>query len=74
MRARQDFVEKYGAVAGPMIERVLRSRAAYKGVSTRRRHLIEALNGPKPMRGRRAGTGDRRQPLLPFTDGESGAA
>jgi hypothetical protein len=52
MRTLQDYVATYGPEAGPKIYRTIKSRAAYKGVSTRRRHRIEALTG-RPYRTRR---------------------
>ncbi len=48
----QACIEKYGPEAGPKLHRALKSRAAYKGVSTRRRRQIEALTGT-PYRVRR---------------------
>ena len=45
MKTLADYIAGYGPEAGPKIYRVLKSRAAYKGVSTRRRHRIEALTG-----------------------------
>jgi hypothetical protein len=52
MRTLQDYVAAYGQDAGAKLYRTIRSRAAYKGVSTRRRHQIEALTG-RPYRVRR---------------------
>ncbi len=48
----QGYIERYGPEAGPKLHRALKSRAAYKGVSTRRRRQIEALTG-RPFRVRR---------------------
>ena len=39
------YIDQYGPEVGPKLDRILRSRAAYKGVSTRRRHQIERLTG-----------------------------
>lgn len=52
MRTLADYVAAYGLDAGPKMFHTIRSRAAYKGVSTRRRHRIEALTG-RPYRLRR---------------------
>ena len=52
MENLQTYLDRYGPEAGPKLYHVLRSRAAYKGVSTRRRRRLEALTG-KPLRPRR---------------------
>ena len=61
----QAYIERYGPEAGPKLHRALRSRAAYKGVSTRRRRQIEALTG-RPYRVRRAAVATAT-PALPLT-------
>jgi hypothetical protein len=48
----QHYIDCYGPEAGPKLYRILRSRAAYKGVSTRRRRQLQALTG-QPLRARR---------------------
>jgi hypothetical protein len=67
MRTLQDYVTTYGPEAGPKLYHTLRSRAAYKGVSTRRRHRIEELTG-RPFRVRRRNRAPAAQALLPLTD------
>jgi hypothetical protein len=52
LKTLRDYVTAYGPEAGPKLYRTLGSRAAYEGVSTRRRHQIEALTG-RPYRLRR---------------------
>src|SRR5215218_10098283 len=63
------YIENYGPEVGPKIHHVMRSRAAYKGVSTRRRHRIEALTG-RPYRVRRRPTPAAGQGLLPLAPAE----
>lgn len=67
MQSLQDYVSVYGPEAGPKLYKTLRSRAAYKGVSTRRRHQIEALTG-RPFRVRRRPAAVSGQARLPLTD------
>jgi hypothetical protein len=63
----QRYIDRFGPEAGPKIHRAVRSRAAYKGVSTRRRHRIEELTG-KPYRLRRKASAARWQGLLPLAE------
>ena len=65
MSTLEAYIERYGPEAGPKLHRALRSRAAYKGVSTRRRRQIEALTG-RPYRVRRASVA-KATPALPLT-------
>ena len=65
MSMLQAYIEKYGPEAGPKLHRALKSRAAYKGVSTRRRRQIEAMTG-RPYRVRRY-TAATLTPALPLT-------
>ena len=69
MKTLQDYVAAYGPEAGPKMFHLVRSRAAYKGVSTRRRHAIESLTG-RPYRVRRPAAPQtapaERQALLPL--------
>lgn len=67
MKTLQDYVTVYGPEAGPKLYKTLRSRAAYKGVSTRRRHQIELLTG-RPFRLRRKASVAVGQARLPLTD------
>lgn len=68
VKTLQDFVTEYGPDAGPKLYRTLRSRAAYKGVCTRRRRPIETLTG-RPCRLRRRGpVAATGQADLPFPD------
>ena len=60
----QACIERYGPEAGPKLHRALKSRAAYKGVSTRRRRQIEAMTG-RPYRVRRH-AGTEASPTLPL--------
>lgn len=58
------LIDQYGPEAGPKLYRILKSRAAYKGVSTRRRHQIEHLTGrPYRVRRKAAGSGQLTLPL-----------
>src|SRR3954452_13999257 len=66
---RERYIESYGPEVGPKIHHVMRSRAAYKGVSTRRRHQIEALTG-RPYRVRRRSTTATGQGLPPLAPAE----
>lgn len=52
MNTVQGYIEKFGPVVGPKLFHLEKSRAAYKGVSTRRRRQIEAITG-RPFRKRR---------------------
>jgi hypothetical protein len=63
----QRYIETFGPEAGPKIHHAIRSRAAYKGVSTRRRHRIEELTG-HPYRLRRRSSAARGQGVLPLTE------
>ena len=45
MRRLENYVRKYGPVAGPMLFRTLQSQAAHAGVSARLRKKIDALEG-----------------------------
>jgi hypothetical protein len=62
----QRYIDKFGPEAGPKIHHAVRSRAAYKGVSTRRRHRIEVLTG-RPYRLRRKSLAAKDQGLLPLS-------
>ena len=64
MSTLQACIDSYGPEAGPKLYRALKSRAAYKGVSTRRRRQIEALTG-RPYRVRRAAAATAA-PTLPL--------
>ena len=59
-------VETYGTVAGAKIYHMLKSRAAYKGVGTRRRRRIAAITGVPVRSPRRR---DAVQRLLPMLGG-----
>lgn len=52
MSVLERYVDQFGPVVGPKLIHLEKSRAAYKGVCTRRRSQIEQLTG-KPMRRRR---------------------
>jgi hypothetical protein len=65
--ALQRYIETFGPEAGPKIQQAVRSRAAYKGVSTKRRHRIEALTG-RPYRLRRKSSATKGQGLLPLAE------
>ena len=65
MTALENYVAQYGPEAGPKIYRAARSRAAYKGASTRRRRRIAALTG-RPHRVRRKSTPAKDQGMLPL--------
>lgn len=66
MNMLQGYIERYGTEAGPKLYRALKSRAAYKGVSTRRRRQIEALTGrPYRVRRRAAISEGPMLPLMP---------
>jgi hypothetical protein len=67
MKTLQDYVAVYGPLAGPKLFKTLRSRAAYKGVSTRRRHQIEAITGT-PFRRSRRSRSEANQARLPLGD------
>lgn len=62
----QACIERYGPEAGPKLHRALKSRAAYKGVSTRRRRQIEAMTGRSyRVRRREATSAALTLPLIP---------
>jgi hypothetical protein len=61
----QGYIAQYGPEAGPKIYHAVRSRAAYKGVSTRRRRRIAALTG-RPYRLRRKSSPAKDQGMLPL--------
>ena len=65
MNTLQGYIEKFGPEAGPKIYHITKSRAAYKGVSTKRRHRIEALTG-RPYRPRRKSSPAKGQGQLPL--------
>jgi hypothetical protein len=67
--ALQRYIETFGPEAGPKIQQAVRSRAAYKGVSTKRRHRIEALTGrPYRLRRKSLATKGKGQGLLPLAE------
>jgi hypothetical protein len=45
MRRLENYVKKYGPVAGPKLFHALQSQAAHAGVSVRLRKKIDALSG-----------------------------
>lgn len=62
----QRYIDQYGPEAGPKLFHILRSRAAYKGVSTRRRHRIADLTGrPYRVRRKAVASGQLTLPLPP---------
>jgi hypothetical protein len=63
--ALENYVTQYGPEAGPKIYQAIRSRAAYKGASTRRRRRIAALTG-RPYRLRRKSSPAKGQGTLPL--------
>lgn len=52
MSVLQRYIDQFGPVVGPKLLHLEKSRAAYKGVSTRRRSRIEEVTG-KPFRRRK---------------------
>ena len=67
MSTLERYVATFGPEAGPKIHRVVLSRAAYKGVSTKRRQRIETLTG-RPYRLRRKSTVAKNQGFLPLAE------
>lgn len=65
MTALENYVAQYGPEAGPKIYRAARSRAAYKGASTRRRRRIASLTG-RPYRVRSKSSPAKDQGVLPL--------
>jgi hypothetical protein len=63
----QGFIDQFGPVAGTKMYRAVRSRAAYKGVCTRRRRRIETLTGRAYRPGRKSLPANG-QHLLPLGD------
>lgn len=45
MRRLENYVRKYGAVAGPKLFHALQSQAAHAGVSARLRRKLDSLEG-----------------------------
>ncbi len=52
MSTLERYIDQFGPVVGPKVLHLEKSRAAYKGVSTRRRSQIELVTG-KPFRKRK---------------------
>jgi hypothetical protein len=52
MRRLENYVRKYGPVAGPKLFHALQSQAAHAGVSARLRRKIDVLEGriPAPVK------------------------
>jgi hypothetical protein len=61
----QNYIEKYGPVAGPKLYHALQSRAAYIGANSRRRRTIAGLTGtPTRIERARRPSGSEPAPLL----------
>ena len=74
MTRLEHYIEQYGPLAGPKLYHALQSRAAYAGVSKRRRRALEVLTG-KPTRIRKRAAPAPPQPLLDgFGPGPDSAA
>jgi len=71
MSTLQRYINQFGPVVGPRLLHLEKSRAAYKGVSTRRRSRIEEVTG-KPFRKRkptvRPIVTEAPMPLFPETE------
>lgn len=48
IRKLENFVNRYGPEAGPVLYHVLQSQAAHAGVSKRLRHKLDVLEGRVP--------------------------
>jgi hypothetical protein len=68
VRRLENFVQKYGPEAGPLVYHVLQSQAAHAGVSARLRRKLDVLEGraPAPVKV----VVDKPLPLFPEIDGE----
>jgi hypothetical protein len=67
MSKLQEYITQFGPEAGRSLYHIYRSRAAHKGVSTKRRLLLEELTGRR-FRNRRKSVEERGQLLLPLTE------
>ncbi len=72
MKTIQGYVDRFGPVVGPKLFHIEKSRAAYKGVSTRRRRQIEAITG-KPWRRRKPTSRPASEALPLFPEPAAGA-
>ena len=67
VRRLENFVQKYGPEAGPVVYHVLQSQAAHAGVSARLRRKLDVLEGrARPVKV----VVDKPLPLFPEIDGE----
>ena len=67
VRRLENFVQKYGPEAGPVVYHVLQSQAAHAGVSARLRRKLDVLEGrPAPVKV----VVDKPLPLFPEIDAE----
>lgn len=72
MNTVQGYIDRFGPVVGPKLFHLEKSRAAYKGVSTRRRRQIEAITG-KPWRSRKPSARPVPEGLPLFPEPAAGA-
>jgi hypothetical protein len=70
MRRLENYVRKYGPVAGPKLYHLLQSQAAHAGVSARLRKKIAAMQGDAAEKPRR----QEPLPLFPEAAGWDGLA
>ena len=66
VRRLENFVQKYGPEAGPVVYHLLQSQAAHAGVSARLRRKLDVLEGRAPVKV----VVDKPLPLFPEIDGE----
>jgi hypothetical protein len=66
VRRLENFVQKYGPEAGPVVYHVLQSQAAHAGVSARLRRKLDVLERRAPV----WVVVDKPLPLFPEIDGE----
>jgi hypothetical protein len=68
VRRLENFVQKYGPEAGPVVYHVLQSQAAHAGVSARLRRKLDVLEGriPAPVKV----VVDKPLPLFPEIENE----
>ena len=65
MKIMQGYIDRFGPVFGPKLYELARSRAAHKGVSTRRRREIEELIGRRFRDRRPVEAREEHLPLFP---------
>jgi hypothetical protein len=74
LRRLENFANKYGPEAGPVLYHVLLSQAAHAGVSARLRRKLDVLEGRAPAPEKRVAIDVEPLPLFPEAETEPATA